>query len=62
MPLSIISHLVEIVGPAFEHNMAFVLGERHFAMSKLCQSIEVLQCYCYVVFQIQQTILEHLVP
>ena len=55
MPLSIISRLVEFVGPAFD-NIALVLGERHFAMSKLCQSIEMF------FFQMQQTIIEHLVP
>ena len=49
MPLSIISRLVEFVGPAFD-NIALVLGERHFAMSKLCQSIEMLQCFCFFVF------------
>ena len=60
MPLSTISGLVEFVGPAFEQNIALVLGERHFAMSKLCQSIEMLPCFCFFL-QMQQTIIEHLV-
>lgn len=49
MPLSIISRLVEFVGPAFD-NIALVLGERHFAMSKLCQSIEILQMFLFFCF------------